>query len=117
MTKWSVILFLIVAGSGVQARGQQVDPKLETSIEECLKLPHRDKICDALINLKLIGDDSIEAVKEYIELGPLEYYVLTAANLALTGRLRIKVPIPHSRVTGIIDRQNDSTSIGFSMNW
>lgn len=124
----SLIVFLLL-GSGAAAQYQPSkpgrpnfqsqsveDPKLDTLIQACQKAPRRDKICDALITLQMIGNDSIEAVKEYVELGPYEYYALTALNVALTGRLRVRFALTRT-IMSTLDVQKDSTQFSISTKW
>lgn len=92
------------------------DQKLDAIVQECERQQHRDKICDSLINLKNIGDDSIEAIKEYIELGVYQYYALTALNYALTGRLRIKFGLTR-QLDGTVDIQRDYGQFSVAMPW
>ncbi len=64
--------------------------KLQSLVEACTSAKTKDPVCEYIVTLKQIGDDSIEAIKQYVKLGPYQYYALTALNFALTGRLRFK---------------------------
>lgn len=109
MARWLPLIFFLCLSE--MAWGQEADPKLDAIIQGCLQQPQRDKICDSLISLKIIGDDSIEAIKEYVELRPIHYYLLTLANYALTGRLRIHITIPRSPVKVVLDHRRDATEV------
>lgn len=50
----------------------------------------RDVICDFIYQVRAVGDDAIEAVKVFFKLTPRDYALLTAANMAATGRVRFQ---------------------------
>lgn len=91
------------------------DAQLESLVQECNRQPHRDRICDGIITMKIIGEDSIEAVKEFINLGTYEYYLLTAANFVLTGRLRFKVPV--GKISLTVDYRKDNFQLVGAMTF
>ncbi len=111
-----VLIFLLPA-LGFGATNSDLDPKLDALVQGCLRQARRDRICDGLITLKMVGDDSIEAIKEYIDLGVYEYYMLTAANAALTGRIRVRFPIFRGKWQVILDSQRDATDLVFSRSF
>ncbi|GIL17573.1 MAG: hypothetical protein BroJett040_13240 [Oligoflexia bacterium] len=80
------LLVPITAHSTEETQAQQID----SLASACLQATKKDKICEAIITMKQIGDDSIEAIKEYIDLTPSQYAVLTAINYAASGRIRIR---------------------------
>lgn len=91
----------------------QEEPTEETqSVDEIIKAcqasQNKDDICKALVRLREVGDDYIEAIKEYIDLGPYQYAILTVANMFATNRLRVRFGaflIP--KATHTIDMQKD----------
>ena len=64
--------------------------QLDALVSACEQQARRDEVCDGLIKLKQVGDDAVEAIKEYVNLGPFEYAVATALNYAVNGRLRVR---------------------------
>jgi hypothetical protein len=82
--------FLLVSSKPARAEEAKNNVQLSTVVDACRTQANKDKICEALISLQQIGDDSIEAVKEYIDLSPRSYAILTAVNAIASGRLRIR---------------------------
>lgn len=68
----------------------EADDSLDLVIQGCLKTPNHDEICNAIVDLKNIGDDSIEAIKQYAKLTPKQYFALTLANALAKQRLRVR---------------------------
>ena len=93
MKGWIVFLFLIIVVSfkadADEAKAAD-EAKIDAVVNACRDKPKRDKICDALIEFKQVGDDAIELVKNYIQLTPRDYALLTIANILIQGRLRFK---------------------------
>lgn len=82
--------FLFFAAKPAEADETNINVQLSTVVDACRSQASKDKICEALITLQQIGDDSIEAVKEYIDLSPRSYAILTAVNAIASSRLRIR---------------------------
>ncbi len=72
----------------------------------------KEGICNLILNVKQLGDDSIETIKEYMNLGPYQYAFLTVANMIANRRLRVKSGVPYLKgVTQTIDIQSGESSI------
>lgn len=108
------LLLIFVPSLAWSAGPTDSDPKLDALINGCIREVRRDRICDSLVTLKEVGDDAIEAVKEYIALGPYEYYFLTVANIAVTGRARFRVPVFQNRWQAVFDFRRDETNLTFT---
>lgn len=96
--------------SGAQERRREDDVKvqLDQLVQACVQSEKRDDVCNTLIQVHQIGDDAVEAIKAFVHLGPFEYAVLTAANFAATGRLRVRPqPILRKDVQNTIDYNKD----------
>lgn len=72
------------------AREKETQAKLDELYAACMQQKKKDKICDSVITAKQIGNDSVEFIKEYMNLSPAAYAALTLANMIATGRFRIK---------------------------
>lgn len=84
--------------------------QLDQLVNACLTAQSRDALCDTIIQIRQIGDDAVEMVKTYVKLGPFEYAMLTVANFAVTGRLRVKTqPLFYKDVENTIDYNTDGT--------
>lgn len=80
----------------------------------CQTSRRQDEICRAIVVIKNVGDDSVEAVKEFVQLGSYEYAALTAINVVATGRLRLRSKsflFPNAR--HIYDIRRDEVTIVF----
>jgi hypothetical protein len=94
------------------------DVEFNRLYQGCLGQLVRDQLCQMVIATKQVGDDALEAVKELVPMGPLEYTLMTAANVAYTGRLRVKVPSPFPKWEGTFDFNRDATTqIVFQKNF
>lgn len=71
-------------------REQERQAKLDALYSACLQQKKRDKLCDSVITARQIGDDAVEFIKEYMDLSPAAYAMLTLANMLATGRFRIR---------------------------
>ena len=92
------------------------DLKSDEIILSCQTAKRSDEICKALVGIKNIGDDSVEAIKEYVALGPYEYTALTAANMLATGRLRVRSKsFIHPAARHIYDFRKEEVTIVFEM--
>lgn len=69
---------------------QEKQAKLDELYAACMQQKKKDKLCDSVISAKQIGDDSVEFIKEYMNLTPTAYAMLTIANMMATGRFRIR---------------------------
>ena len=88
--RFLIILFSFFISTAVFAMDAEEDVKMEALVNGCIQVQHKDKICAVLVELKQIGDDVIELVKNYADLSPREYALLTAANVIIQGRFRIR---------------------------
>ncbi len=84
------LLFHVLLLFTHSATATEADDSLDLVIQGCLKSPNHDEICNAIVDLKNIGDDSIEAIKQYAKLTPRQYFALTIANALAKQRLRIR---------------------------
>mgnify|MGYP000863917773 CR=1 FL=1 len=84
------LLFNVILLFTHGAIATEADDSLDLVIQGCLKSPNHDEICNAIVDLKNIGDDSIEAIKQYAKLTPRQYFALTVANALARQRLRIR---------------------------
>lgn len=90
------VLLLIPTPSPSALADVHTEQKIQEVINACAQHPSHqaerdeDKLCKALVTFKNIGDDAIEAVKEYTNLTPRDYAILTVVNYMVTGRLRIR---------------------------
>lgn len=64
--------------------------QLDQIADACQKQTKKDQICEAMIQLREIGTDTIEAIKHFANLTPTQYAILTAANSIANGRLRLR---------------------------
>lgn len=73
----------------------------------------RDKICEIIVNARDISNDAVEAVKQYVNLTPFEYAVLTTANAVANKRFRVRFRNPYTRrkVNQTLDIRKDSTML------
>lgn len=113
MSRLAFALILLLPCAGFGASSLDTDPKLDALVQGCAQQAHRDRICDSIVALHLVGNDAIEAVKEYADLGVYEYAALTALNYAATGRLRIRFPVT-KYWQATFDYQRDNTALIFS---
>jgi hypothetical protein len=87
---------------------QERQAKLDDIVSSCTLQKKRDKICDSIITARQIGNDSVEFIKEYMDLPPYAYSMLTALNFLGTGRIRIKTKSSIFKKTDhIYDLQRD----------
>ena len=106
-------------GLSLPAAAEYVAPKESTiRIEElaaaCAQYNKRDPICDAIVQLKQVGDDAVEAIKTFVNLGPAEYAVLTVANAVYTQRIRVRSHVPYlPKWNSTLDLQPDQTTLTF----
>jgi type IV secretory pathway TrbF-like protein len=101
-----------IASTG-HARAEDVGG-LDKLADACVQQQSQDDLCMFIIDLKQIGDDSVEAVKQYIVLDEYEYYALTVINAIATARVRIKMESPFRKnATQTIDVRPDSIMISF----
>lgn len=110
-----VLLFSILGKAQFNPERDKEDKQRTSNIDEiasaCLLAAKKDKICATLVELKQIGDDSIEIIKTYIVLTPAEYSALTLLNIAATGRFRIRTKSYFIKgANDILDFKRDSTT-------
>lgn len=74
--------------------GDNTDIQLNQLINACVTAIVRDPICDGLVKLRNVGDDFIESVKEFVDLTPRQYFLLTIANAAIQQRVRFRTRVP-----------------------
>ncbi|PIS11783.1 MAG: hypothetical protein COT73_02170, partial [Bdellovibrio sp. CG10_big_fil_rev_8_21_14_0_10_47_8] len=92
--------------------------KIDALTDSCLASSKRDEICEALIQFREIGSDSLEAIKAYIHLTPRDYALLTMANAIATGRVRIRTKsYLVEGATDTFDIQKNSTSYTFEIGF
>lgn len=106
------IFWLLLLGYSGPVQAQVQTPpqaaKIDTIVNACIHANSKDKICEALVELKQIGDDAIEIIKNYYDLSPRDYAILTAVNVIIQGRFRIRTKsqlIP--KATDIYDIRKD----------
>jgi len=93
---------------------QERTAKLDELYSACMQQKKRDKLCDSVITAKQIGNDSVEYIKEYMDLSPTAYAFLTIANFISTGRFRIKTKSFFiKKAQHIYDYQRDDNQITF----
>jgi hypothetical protein len=95
-------------------RPEEQKVKFDEIADACRQSKNKDKICDIFIEARQIGDDALEAVKQYIELTKNQYAVLTVLNALATGRVRIRSQayiVNEASLT--LDLQKDGTSLVF----
>lgn len=85
------------------------DVEFERIYQACITQTSRDQICQMIIATKAVGEDAIETIKELIPMGPYEYAILTTANFAATGRLRVRTPSIVAHWEGVIDYDRDGS--------
>lgn len=120
MKKISYIIFLIfyfLIQNSVYSSDENTI-KVESVINACIESGAKDKICEALVEFKQVGDDAIEAVKTYIHLTPKQYFLLTLANMAANNRIRIKTRSYFIRDgTDILDIRKDYVGFAFELQF
>jgi hypothetical protein len=93
---WIFFLTLALALNGIAAedpttQNQRINQvQLDQIADACQRQNRKDKMCEALIQLREIGDDAVEAVKNFANLTPTEYALLTAVNSIANGRVRVR---------------------------
>lgn len=85
------------------------DVEFERIYQACITQTNKDQICQMIIATKTVGEDAIETIKELIPMGPYEYAILTSANFAATGRLRVRTPSLITHWEGMIDYDRDGS--------
>ncbi|MCE3009539.1 MAG: hypothetical protein LW875_02865 [Proteobacteria bacterium] len=116
MTKWLAIVLLLCSHYGKAAPLIESESAKAGQIDEviaaCAQARKKDEVCDAIVKLKDIGNDALEAIKEFTNLTPAQYFALTVANAMAQGRIRIRTRpkwAPHYEQT--IDIKNKSITI------
>jgi hypothetical protein len=108
-----VLTFSLVFINSVSSYGESLN-SISHLAEECLRQQTKDEICSTLVNMKQIGDDSVEAIKQYVNLGPTEYYALTVLNIIISKRLRIKNQLErYPTITQTLDFRSESFMLNF----
>ena len=103
-----------VAATSLNQSEQLREEKLNELYSACLQQKKKDKLCDSVITARQIGDDAVEYIKEYMELTPSMYALLTLANFASTGRLRVKTKsFFFKKAQHVYDYQRDGNKITF----
>ena len=110
-----VLLFSAAGNAQFSPERDQENKERTSNIDEvaaaCQRAAKKDQICTALVELKQIGDDSIEIIKTYIVLTPAEYSALTLLNMLATGRFRIRTKSYFLKgANDILDFKRDSTT-------
>lgn len=109
-----ILTFYLVLTTSLSSFGESIK-NISHLAEECLRQPKKDEVCSTIVNLKQIGDDSVEAIKQYVKLGPTEYYALTVLNVLVSKRLRVKNQLEkHPNIMQTIDVKSDSFLISFT---
>ena len=115
-----LLLFFSLSSHGEEGRPTQTENKkiqIDQLVAACISQQKKDQVCEGLIKLKQIGDDAVEAIKEYVQLGPFEYAVVTAANYAINGRLRIRSrSFLYKKAEHTYDYKKDG-SVEFTISW
>ena len=103
-----------LAANSLDPYEQQKNAKIDELYSACIQQKKKDKLCDSVITAKQIGNDSVEYIKEYMELTPTMYALLTLANFASTGRIRIKTKsFLFKKAQHVYDYQRDDNKITF----
>lgn len=84
-----LLIFLSLFAHSLSTFGQE-PISLNKLADACVAQQSQDSLCHVILDLRQIGNDSVEAIKQYIELGPYQYYSLTVLNALATSRIRIK---------------------------
>jgi hypothetical protein len=92
---------------------ENVAPKARDSINAvataCREMNNHEGACAVVQDIQNIGNDAIEAIKEYVNVGPFEYALLTLVNVGVSQRLRIRSQLPFRKdITQTIDIKKDS---------
>ena len=88
--------------------------KVEEMADACAQVHQKDQICSLVLQVRQIGKDAIEAVKEYVALSETEYTLLTIANAAATQRVRLRSGIYNLPNAGLtLDIKKDETNLIF----
>lgn len=102
--------FFVFCHSSLAAEDPPPEPRnIEALVNACVVQKSRDEVCKTLIKIKQLGDDYVEAIKEYADLSPDEYAILTTANMIVTKRFRIRyrsLLIKHKKANDIFDYNN-----------
>lgn len=77
-----------------EPKGDNSDIQLNQVINACVTATVRDPICDGLVKLRNVGNDFIESVKEFADLTPRQYFMLTVANAMIQQRVRFRTRVP-----------------------
>jgi hypothetical protein len=108
-----LLTFSVVFINSASSFGESLN-RISHLAEVCLQQQTKDEICSTLVNMKQIGDDSVEAIKQYADLGPTEYYALTLLNVIISKRLRIKNQLEkYPNITQTLDIKDESILISF----
>lgn len=93
--------------------GDNTNTQLDQIINSCVTAAVRDPICDGLVKLRNVGDDFIESVKEFVDLTPRQYFILTLANATIQQRVRFRTRasfLPDGQFTLDL-KEDESTAI------
>ncbi|MEI7972819.1 MAG: hypothetical protein WCH11_00460 [Bdellovibrio sp.] len=108
-----VLLFFLSHLWGQQASGPPNNYQLQTEelVRSCRQLTRPDEICRVLISARDISTDTLEAIKEFADLSPRQYAVLTLVNALANSRVRIRMKSPwHSTSYFTLDTRRDSST-------
>lgn len=97
----SLIIFVlswpVLAQNNFSFQEQQRQRSLSELIIACQTDRQKLPICKMIIELNQLGIDTVETIKTLIPMGPMEYFLLTSINFAMTGRLRTDLPHLYSK--------------------
>lgn len=102
------------ARAEAQRAGDENQVQLDELVKACISSQSQDEVCRTLVQIQQIGNDAVEAIKTFVHLGPFEYAVLTAANFALTQRLRIRTrPLLFKDMQNTLDYNKGTVTLIF----
>ena len=110
------LLFVILSSVSVSLWGQSRPTsdqlRAEELVNSCRQMQRPDEICRVLVTARDISADTVEAVKQFMDLTPNEYAALTVINAVATSRVRVRSRFPHAKQTHyILDFRRDNTTV------
>jgi len=118
MDRFLFVLLIAFSISGSAEAAPENTIRLESMADSCLKSSQQDEICQSLIQLRQMGYDSVEAIKQYANLSQNQYTLLTIANAIATKKIRLRSKSYFLKDGyDILDIRKDSASLGLEVKF
>jgi hypothetical protein len=109
-----IFLFLMSQLWAQSSSGPPNYSQLQTEelVRSCRQLTRPDEICRVLISARDISTDTLEAIKEFADLSPRQYALLTFVNAVASSRIRIRFKYPwYERTYMTLDVRRDISAV------